>query len=152
VGGKPSFFRYLLRQIPKRTGAAWIRQGEPACIAQPRENCVFLDRKLIEGDVIFCAREGRRQLLLPACGRLAGTRIDQIERITLKMGPRQSAPVKPLGRGVPPAEFFKIDIVYGLHTKRDTVDPCRAEAIEALCLGTGRISFKRNLRVSRNLP
>ena len=105
------------------------------------ERRAFLDRQLIERQMLGGFRDRELQLIGPHLGPLVGTGVDQVERITLERAARDCDRIECFARGVQASQFLQGRVVQSLHAERDPVDAGGAVTGKTRRLDTGGIGF-----------
>src|SRR5690606_36938976 len=108
-----------------------------------------LDGQLIRAEVAVGVLERAAELRRPAGRGLAGTAVDQIERVALEQARRQVDRGERLAGRALAAEKGERRVVERLHAERDAVDPGCAKRAEALRLARGRVGLEGDLEIGR---
>ena len=85
IGRQPGRREPMLRQLEQRRGGVLVGRQRLAARGAIAEGGARLDRQLVERQMLAGERQRLAQLLVPGGERLAGPRIDQIERIPGKV-------------------------------------------------------------------
>ncbi|MEY9462001.1 hypothetical protein ABH973_002414 [Bradyrhizobium ottawaense] len=142
----------LLRDVVKRARHRFVRRLQFAGLVQAEERRAFLDRQLIERQMLGRFVDGETQLIGPHRRRLVGTGVDQIERIAIERAARYGDGIERLARAVQAAQRFQRGIVERLHAERDAVDAGGAIAGKARGFDAGRIRLQRHLDIAGDGP
>src|SRR4249919_453307 len=88
----------------------------------------------------------------PGITALLRTRVDEIERITVKNRTGDCDSIKGLLGAMQTAEFLERSVVEGLYAEGDAIDARCSETTKTICFHAGRIGFKRHLDIRRDTP
>ena len=142
----------LLRRLVEHGRLLAIRNDQLAGLVQAVEGRAFLDRQLVERQVIDGIGDRFLQFLLPFLDRLVRAGIDQVEGHAREDVARQPDRLQRICDIVQPAEEFQVPVVQRLDAERHAVDAGRAIAAEARRLDARRIGLHGDLDAVRHMP
>ena len=142
----------LLRHIIECARGRFVRRFQFARGMQAEERRAFLDRELIERQMLGGFRDRELQLVGPHLRGLVGPGVDQIERIAVEGGARDRDRVQRLARGVQPSQCLQRGVVQRLHAERHPVDAGCAIAAKPCRLDAGGVGFQRDFGAGRDAP
>ncbi len=151
VGGQASAGQVVPGRLIEGRLERVVGQRQPALRLQLMEPGAGLDGQLVEAEMAARQRQGARQLRPPGSDRLAGSGIDQIERVALEQAGRLADRRQRAGLVVLAAEAAERRIVERLDAERQPVDAGRLEAHETCGLNRGRVGFQGHLEIGRQL-
>ena len=131
IGGKPARGGDFLGDLVQFGGMVVVGKRELPGLVQGVKGRAFLDGELVERQMVCGMADGLLKLRCPCLRRLAGARLDQVERQARKDFARQPDRVQRFRNIVQPAEEAQIGIVQRLHAERHPVDAGGAVAAKA---------------------
>ena len=152
IGRKAEIGGQILRQLVEFGAQIRVRHDQLARLIEVEEGRAFLDRQLIERQVIGGKFHRLTQLRLPAGHRLAGPGIDEVEGQAREGFAGNLDGLQRPGHVMQTAQLAQVLIIERLYAQRHTVDARRPVAAETFRLDAGGVGFQRDFHVRINRP